>query len=132
MPERPDAAGHHRPPDRLITPKDAADRLVASPSTVLLWLKTGQLKGIKAGKLWHIPERAIDEFLKEPEPPRKAAPVEEPVRAKEPMPREASGRVKSWSRRRRKNMLLDPNDFEQVWKHIHACCAARQTIGRER
>ena len=70
MPERPDAAGDHRPPDRLITPKDAADRLAVSPSTVLLWLQTGQLKGVKAGKLWRIRERAIDEFLKEPEPVR--------------------------------------------------------------
>jgi excisionase family DNA binding protein len=75
MPERPDAAGDHRAPDRLITPKDAADRLAVSPSTVLLWLKTGQLKGVKAGKLWRIRERAIDEFLKEPEP------VREPSRA---------------------------------------------------
>ena len=70
MPERPDAAGDHRPPDRLITPKEAADRLAVSPSTVLLWLQTGQLKGVKAGKLWRIRERAIDEFLKEPEPVR--------------------------------------------------------------
>jgi excisionase family DNA binding protein len=70
MPERPDAAGDHRPPDRLITPKDAADRLAVSPSTVLLWLQTGQLKGVKAGKLWRIRESAIDEFLKEPDPVR--------------------------------------------------------------
>jgi excisionase family DNA binding protein len=70
MPERPDAGGHHRPPDRLITPKDAADRLAVSPSTVLLWLKTRQLKGVKAGKLWRIREGAIEEFLKEPEPAR--------------------------------------------------------------
>ena len=75
MPERPDAAGDHRPPDRLITPKDAADRLAVSPSTILLWLQTGQLKGLKAGKLWRIRESAIDEFLKEPEP------VREPSRA---------------------------------------------------
>jgi excisionase family DNA binding protein len=90
MPERPDAAGDHRPPDRLITPKDAADRLAVSPSTVLLWLQTGQLKGVKAGKLWRIRERAIDEFLKEPDPPRKAAPVDEPVQAKEPAPKQAN------------------------------------------
>src|SRR6266542_4995215 len=102
MPERPDVAGNHRPPDRLITPKDAADRLAVSPSTVFLWLKTGQLRGVKAGKLWRIRERAIDEFLKEPEPLRKAAPVEEPVRAKEPAPRETNGRdvgdVMNWER----------------------------------
>jgi excisionase family DNA binding protein len=102
MPERPDAAGNHWSPDRLITPKDAADRLAVSPSTVLLWLKTGQLRGVKAGKLWRIRERAIDEFLKEPEPLRKTAPVEEPVRAKEPAPREMKGRdvggVMNWKR----------------------------------
>ncbi len=66
MPERPDAAGNHAPPDRFITPKDAADRLAVSPATILLWLQTGQLKGVKAGKLWRIRESALDEFLKEP------------------------------------------------------------------
>jgi excisionase family DNA binding protein len=102
MPERPDAAGDHRPPNRLITPKDAADQLAVSPSTVLLWLQTGQLRGVKAGKLWRIRESAIDEFLKEPEPPRKAEPVDEPVRAKESAPREANGSdvddVMDWER----------------------------------
>jgi excisionase family DNA binding protein len=102
MPERPDAAGNHRPPDRLITPKDAADRLAVSPSTVLLWLKTGQLRGVKAGKLWRIRERAIEEFLKEPEPPRKAAPVNEPIQARESTVNEAKGRdvdhVMNWER----------------------------------
>jgi excisionase family DNA binding protein len=102
MPERPDAAGDHRPPDRLITPKDAADRLAVQPATILLWLKTGQIKGVKAGKLWRIRESAIDEFLKEPELPRKAAPVEETVRAQGPTQREANGRdirdVINWER----------------------------------
>jgi len=102
MHDRPDAAGSHRPPDRLITPKDAADRMAVSPSAVLLWLKTGQLRGVKAGKLWRLRESAIDEFLKEPELPRKAAPAEEPVRAKEPAPPEANGRdigdVMNWER----------------------------------
>jgi excisionase family DNA binding protein len=101
MPERPDAAGNHRPPDRLITPKDAADRLAVSPATVLLWLKTGQLRGVKAGKLWRIRERAIDEFLKEPELPRKAAPADEPMEARKPA-RGANGRdtgdVMNWER----------------------------------
>ncbi len=102
MHDKPNAAGNHRPPDRLITPKDAADRLAVSPATVLLWLQTGQLKGVKAGKLWRIRERAIDEFLKEPEPPRKTAPAEEPVRAKEATPRETNGRdigdIINWER----------------------------------
>jgi excisionase family DNA binding protein len=102
MPERPNVAGNHRPPYRLITPKDAADRLAVSPGTILLWLQTGQLKGMKAGKLWRIRESAIDEFLKEPKPPRRAAPVEEIVRAKESAPREANGRdigdVMNWER----------------------------------
>jgi excisionase family DNA binding protein len=91
MPDRPDATGDHRPPDRLITPKDAADRLAVSPSTILLWLQTGQLKGVKAGKLWRIRERAIDEFLKEPALPRKASPVDELTQGRKPAANEAKG-----------------------------------------
>jgi excisionase family DNA binding protein len=56
--------------ERLITPEDAADRLAVSKNTILDWLRSGQLKGVKAGRLWRLRERDLAEFLKEPEPAR--------------------------------------------------------------
>ncbi len=61
--------------EKLLTPEAAADRLVVSRSTILVWLKTGQLKGRKAGRLWRIREHDLEEFLKEPElAPKQATP----------------------------------------------------------
>lgn len=77
--------------ERLITPEDAADRLAVSKNTILDWLRSGQLKGVKAGRLWRLRERDLEEFLKEPEPAREALPANEPARAAEPMPEEATG-----------------------------------------
>jgi len=34
-------------------------------NTVENWLRSGKLKGVRAGKLWRIPSDALDEFLKE-------------------------------------------------------------------
>jgi excisionase family DNA binding protein len=53
--------------EKLLTPEAAADRLAVSRTTILVWLKTGQLKGRKAGRLWRIREHDLEEFLKEPE-----------------------------------------------------------------
>jgi excisionase family DNA binding protein len=58
--------------EKLITPEDAADRLAVSKTTILDWLRSGQLKGVKAGRLWRLRERDLEEFLKEPEPAREA------------------------------------------------------------
>ncbi len=56
--------------ERLLTPVEAAARLSVSPKTVLNWLRSGQLKGVKAGgKLWRIREADLEAFLKEPEKP---------------------------------------------------------------
>ena len=52
----------------LLTPRQAAARLLVSEKTVLDWLRRGQLKGVKAGRLWRIRERDLEAFLVEPEP----------------------------------------------------------------
>jgi len=77
--------------ERLITPEDAADRLAVSKNTILDWLRSGQLKGVKAGRLWRLRERDLAEFLKEPEPVREAPLSHEPDRADEPALEEANG-----------------------------------------
>jgi excisionase family DNA binding protein len=71
--------------ERLITPEDAADRLAVSKSTILDWLRSGQLKGVKAGRLWRLRERDLAAFLKEPEPALKTRPADEPTHADEPV-----------------------------------------------
>jgi excisionase family DNA binding protein len=58
--------------DRLMTPKQAAERLIVTEKTVLDWLRAGTLKGYKAGKLWRIKERDLEAFLREPMPMREA------------------------------------------------------------
>jgi excisionase family DNA binding protein len=75
--------------ERLITPEDAADRLAVSKNTILDWLRSGQLKGVKAGRLWRLRERDLAEFLKEPEPVREVRPTDEPAEADEPVLEEA-------------------------------------------
>ena len=37
-------------------------------NTVENWLRSGKLKGVRAGKLWRIPSEALDEFLRKGEP----------------------------------------------------------------
>jgi excisionase family DNA binding protein len=75
----------------LITPEDAAERLKVSKNTILDWLRSGQLKGVKAGRLWRLRERDLAEFLKEPEPVRETGPADEPAQADEPVLEEANG-----------------------------------------
>lgn len=53
--------------DRLLTPDDAADRLAVSPKSIREWLRTGKLRGVKAGRLWRIRETDLEAFLVEPE-----------------------------------------------------------------
>jgi excisionase family DNA binding protein len=56
--------------DQLLTPEQAAERLLVAKKTILDWLRTGQLKGRKAGRLWRIRERDLEAFLVEPDIPQ--------------------------------------------------------------
>jgi excisionase family DNA binding protein len=55
--------------DQLLTPEQAAERLLVTKKTIVEWLRSGQLKGRKAGRLWRIRERDLDAFLVEPDIP---------------------------------------------------------------
>jgi acetyl-CoA synthetase len=50
----------------LLTIVEVAEKLRVTTKTVRQWLQRGQMSGIKAGKLWRIPESAVDEFLQKP------------------------------------------------------------------
>ena len=45
------------------SPRTAAQRMDVPVRTLMYWLHTGKLRGIKVGKLWKIPESALQEFI---------------------------------------------------------------------
>ncbi len=49
--------------ERYLTPEDIARRLHVSTITVGKWLRSGKLKGFKAGRLWRVRECDLQEFL---------------------------------------------------------------------
>jgi len=55
--------------DTLLTVEQAAERLLVAKKTIVGWLRSGQLKGCKAGRLWRIRERDLEAFLVEPDVP---------------------------------------------------------------
>lgn len=48
---------------QLLTVNQAAEMLNVLPSTVREWLKSGKLKGYKAGRVWRIHQEDLDKFL---------------------------------------------------------------------
>ena len=53
--------------EKLLTPEDAAKVLLVKPDTLRGWLRTGKLKGVRAGRLWRVRESDLEAFLKESE-----------------------------------------------------------------
>lgn len=47
-----------------VTPEQAAEKLLIKPSTLKSWLRSGKLKGVKAGKFWRIPFQELERFVK--------------------------------------------------------------------
>jgi excisionase family DNA binding protein len=48
----------------LLTPEEVADTLRVSTRTVLDWLRTSQLPGLKVGRRWRVRRTGLDAFLK--------------------------------------------------------------------
>jgi len=44
--------------------KEFAERIDVPESTVRRWLKNGEIKGVKRGKLWLIPSSELEKILK--------------------------------------------------------------------
>ncbi|MGA9754343.1 MAG: helix-turn-helix domain-containing protein [Desulfobaccales bacterium] len=54
--------------ENLLTPEDAAKILKVRVETVREWLRTGRLKGLKAGpRMWRVRESDLEAFLKRDE-----------------------------------------------------------------
>lgn len=53
--------------DQLLTPEAAAEKLAVSVKTVKNLLRSGKLRGVKVGNLWRLQEKALEEYLEEPQ-----------------------------------------------------------------
>jgi excisionase family DNA binding protein len=51
--------------DEYLTIEEAASRVKVKPDTLRLWLRTGQLKGLKAGRLWRVRPTDLEVFLEQ-------------------------------------------------------------------
>lgn len=45
--------------DRLLTPEEVAERLSVTVKTVREWLRTGELTGVKLGRIWRVREEDL-------------------------------------------------------------------------
>jgi len=52
--------------EEFYTAEQIAERLHLTRRTVHEWLRTRRLKGVKAGHQWHITQRDLEAFLREP------------------------------------------------------------------
>jgi len=57
-------------PVPLLTLQEAADLLKVDPQTVRLWLKEGELEGVKRGTTWRVRQEDIEAFLAAHTPPQ--------------------------------------------------------------
>ena len=58
-----------------LTPEQVAERLQLHPETVRRQLKAGKLRGVRRGRMWRIPETALNESPKDATPARRKAQV---------------------------------------------------------
>jgi excisionase family DNA binding protein len=72
------AAGEPRSAEMLLTPEEVAERLRVTRPTVYTWLKSGRLRGLRAGKAWRVRTEDLDTFMRgahsEPDGPVPAMP----------------------------------------------------------
>lgn len=47
------------------SPEDIAKHFNVKPDSVRKWIREGKLKAIKLGRIWRIPEVALQEFIEE-------------------------------------------------------------------
>lgn len=49
--------------DKLLTPEEVAEKFSVTVNTVRDWLRTGELPGIKIGKIWRVRQQELNEFI---------------------------------------------------------------------
>ncbi len=62
---------------KTITVEQAADRLQVKPNTIRTWIKQGRIPGRKIGRVYRIPEQALDRLMSGAEtPPEQRKPID--------------------------------------------------------
>lgn len=56
------------PSEAMLKPEQVAKRLQVQERTVLAWLRSGRIHGVKLGRLWRVPEESIKALLGDAEP----------------------------------------------------------------
>ncbi len=51
--------------EKLLTPKEVAYLLQVKPVTIMTYLRRGELKGVKVGRLWRVRNTDLEAFLQE-------------------------------------------------------------------
>jgi acetyl-CoA synthetase len=49
--------------NQYFTPEEFARKISVHPQSVRLWLREGNIKGVKLGRIWRIPESEAQKFL---------------------------------------------------------------------
>ena len=75
----------------MYTIADVCAQLKVHERTVYRWLKSGQLRGVKAGKLWRIPEVALEAFLLGPQATETAPALDSQAAPAQPAPACSTG-----------------------------------------
>lgn len=52
----------------MLKPEQVARRLQVRERTVLAWLRSGRIHGVKLGRLWRVPEESLKALLGDSEP----------------------------------------------------------------
>jgi len=52
----------------IYSPEEIAEQLSVSTRTIYAWIKKGELKAFKAGRLWRIKREEVEKFLDMPIP----------------------------------------------------------------
>lgn len=81
----------------LLTPEQVAERLQVKERTVLDWLRAGDLRGLKLGRLWRVRPDDLEKFLA-----ASVAPKPAPRKARGATPRKGSGGATARCRTRRR------------------------------
>lgn len=48
---------------KYLSVNEVAERISVTPQSVRIWLKSGKLRGVRAGKLWRVTEEDLEKFL---------------------------------------------------------------------
>ena len=60
--------------DRLLTPKEAAEIMAVAPRTIKVWLRSGDLAGLKVKNMWRIRPEDLEKFIEKGNPNTLARP----------------------------------------------------------